>query len=633
MKARSAIVSLMLLILAAFPMQAQWSGSADLSTGVGGMKGDELTRIGYLGHLITKGNVSIRYRPDTVFTWNTSLNGNWETKTNDNTRLNLNLAQPDQPGLEFVYKTVKTRPMQFGIRSDFDWKPSRERKYSAWISYRYRNDRARNVSNALSGTLNLEGMDMQQLNRFYESPKYLLDLFNQEVMDSQQASCYYETPRLTEHTITTGLRGDWQLGDKHLLQGSLSLSNISSKKNTTWSVFKTDEAPSGDIDINEAFHRGDAWMYRITPSSIDLDFSADLHLKRTVRKDTVMLNWGPGIRVFGNSSLDHNSGATLVDIDDQGSYIWRDSLRLRESFNFLSIIPAPYISMEYDSKKLHIQADYSLQFWLCRLNDDTRRQPIGLQGLHPKGNSSLTWKISDVHRLGITHSVGVDYPNYLQMCWYDRTGGYVDQLFRGNADLASSMFSRYGMTYDLAYKHFRYRMTNAVTRRINEIDQTWSNEEIEGRLYKVFHWINAADSWSFGTAHRIGWEAKRIKTGVGAEYNQSRRTAKKDGTVKDASDWRLTADLSSNLGKGWSFGADAKYQSRVSTFFSRFNEYWEIDAHVQKKFKHFVIYLDGRDLLDNARQTTFESTDGKEFWVDVARNNRRLFLLGVQWTF
>lgn len=57
----------------------------------------------------------------------------------------------------------------------------------------------------------------------------------------------------------------------------------------------------------------------------------------------------------------------------------------------------------------------------------------------------------------------------------------------------------------------------------------------------MFHWVNAADSWSFGTAHRVGYEGKSFKAGVGVEYNQSRRTARTDGARKDASDWRLTA--------------------------------------------------------------------------------------------
>ena len=101
----------------------------------------------------------------------------------------------------------------------------------------------------------------------------------------------------------------------------------------------------------------------------------------------------------------------------------------------------------------------------------------------------------------------------------------------------------------------------------------------------------------------------------------------------DASDWRLTADASAKLGNGWTIGADARYQSKVATFFTSFKEYWELGAHIQKQFNKFTLYLDGSDLLDNARQTSWESLDGKELWVDVARQNRRLFLAGIRWDF
>ena len=178
--------SLLLLFVAAVPLRAQWSGSADLTTGLGGMTGDEVTRIGYLGHILAQGNFSLRYRTE-KFSWSTTLNGKWEPKSTDNTRLNLDLKQQEQVGLELVYKTVKTRPLQAGIRSDFEWKPARDRQYAAWVSYRYKNDRSRNVSNSLSGTLHLDGMDQNQLNRFYESPGYMLDIF-----------CRHPVPRIPD---------------------------------------------------------------------------------------------------------------------------------------------------------------------------------------------------------------------------------------------------------------------------------------------------------------------------------------------------------------------------------------------------------------------------------------------------
>ena len=628
MRTRPIILSLLLLSLAALPLRAQWSGNAGFSSGLGGMTGDKEREVGYLGHVLAQGDFGINYKSD-KFTWSAALNGKWEPKSSDNSRLNFIQSGQDQLDVDLVYKTVKTRPLEIGFRSDFGWKPSQDRNYSAWISYKYGNDKARNVSNSLSGTMH---MDERQARHYYESPREFVDGLTLDDLDSHLASCYYETPRLNEHTLGAGAKGEWRLGSKSLLQGSFSISTSSSRRNTIWSVFKTSDIPD-DIDVIDAFREGNAWLYRITPNTFALDYSADVHFQRTVRDDGVRFRWAPGVRVLGNHSLDHNSGSSLSEIKPDGSYVWKDSLRLRENFDFLALVTEPYVTAEYRSEKVEISADYAASFYFCRLSDDERSNPLSLISVYPVGNARFIWNVSEMHRFSITHQAVAEYPDFLKVCWYDRTGGYADQLFRGNSDLVSSQSSRYGFSYELKYKRFRYLANNTVTRTLNEIDQTWFNEEIEGRLYKVFHWVNADDSWSFGTSHRIGWEGEWLKVGTGAEFNRARRVAKSDGTVKDASDWRLTADAEARPGKGWTIGADTRYRSKVSTFFTDSNEYWDLGVHVRKAFREITVFFDGRDLLDHSRRTTFESADGKEMWVDVARENRRLFILGFTWKF
>ncbi len=63
------------------------------------------------------------------------------------------------------------------------------------------------------------------------------------------------------------------------------------------------------------------------------------------------------------------------------------------------------------------------------------------------------------------------------------------------------------------------------------------------------------------------------------------------------------------LGAGWELGADIRYQSKVETFFSLFDQYCVLNARVQKRFRTVSIFLEGRDLLDDERTTTFESAD------------------------
>ena len=64
---------------------------------------------------------------------------------------------------------------------------------------------------------------------------------------------------------------------------------------------------------------------------------------------------------------------------------------------------------------------------------------------------------------------------------------------------------------------------------------------------------------------------------------------------------------------------------------------WEVgtqdllNARLQKRFQNITVYLEGRDLLDNIRETIYESADGTERWAESARNNRRLVVLGLKW--
>jgi hypothetical protein len=229
--------------------------------------------------------------------------------------------------------------------------------------------------------------------------------------------------------------------------------------------------------------------------------------------------------------------------------------------------------------------------------------------------------------------MSVSHPDYLKICWYDRTAGYLDQLYRGNEGLLSPKTRVYGLEYEFKYKRFISQSTVSYKRVLDEIDQTWTNEEIDGRQYKVFHWLNSSNSRSVGLTQKLGWRGKVIVANVGITYNQSRRTAKDSDKVKNSFDWKLTSDVTAFLGKGWSVGADAKYQSKVATFFTIFKQYCELNVRIQKDFKKFTLYLQGRDLLDQTRETSFESEELQEFWVEQVRSNRRIFVLGAKWKF
>lgn len=586
------------LLLCSLPLRAQWSGSVDFSAGLGGMEGSIVSDDKPMFHGLTQGVFQLNYKTD-KFRWSTKVDGKWEPKTTDNARFSY---KNEKVGL--VYKAATTRPLSTSIRSDFTWLPSKDRNYTAWILYQYKNDRANNHSMTIKG----------------------------DVEEVQDFSYYYEEPVMDEHKLETGVKTYRSFnGGRSILHSSVAFQIIGSQRVNTWTVFKTDPGEGGTAIQDDELY-GYAWRYRITPSSQDFNLDADIHLQQTIVDNEVNLKITPGARLSTKQALDHNSGATQISLEKEEPE-WKDSTRLREFFNYLSVWVDPYVAADFKWKNVEAHANYAAQVYARRLNDDTHQQPLKVKGVYPVGRANIKWTISPNHSLNLTNQMSVSHPDYLKICWYDRTAGYLDQLYRGNEGLLSPKTRVYGLEYEFKYKRFISQSTVSYKRVLDEIDQTWTNEEIDGRQYKVFHWLNSSNSRSVGLTQKLGWRGKVIVANAGITYNQSRRTAKDGDKVKNSFDWKLTSDVTAFLGKGWSVGADAKYQSKVATFFTIFKQYCEFNVRIQKDFKTFTLYLQGRDLLDQTRETSFESEELHEFWVEQVRSNRRIFVLGAKWKF
>ena len=588
------------LLICSAPLRAQWSGNLDLSGGFGGMEGNEEVDLKPMYHGLMKGVFRLNYKKD-KFNWNTTLDGKWEPNTTDNTRVSYK-----GENLGVVYKAAATKPLSVSVKSEFLWAPSADRNYSAWIFYKYSHDRACNASVTVNGT--------------------------EEEVDNY--SYYYELPSMNEHKVETGFRTFHGFREgRYALRSFLSLQAANNQRVNTWVVFKSDPGEGGTaIEVEEL--PGYAWKYRITPASTDFNLKGDIQMQSHPLTGVVDLKYALGGRFTSDHSIDTNSGATFIPMSPDGEEgYWRDSLRLRENFNYLSFKVDPYLTADVRWKSLEAHADYACQVYGRRLNDDTHIQPLRIKGVYPVGTANLKWTISPHHALNLSNKMSVKHPDYLKVCWYDRTAGYLDQLYRGNEQLLSPATREYALEY--AFNWGRFLASSAVSyiRVNNEIDQTWDNEEIEGRQYKVFRWLNSSDSRSFGFTQKLGWRGKIITANAGITYKQTGRTAKRDGAFKKSFDWRLNGDIAANLGKGWSVGASAKYQSKVATFFTIFKEYCELNAFVKKEFKRFTVYLEGRDLLDQPRETSFYSEEQKEFWGEEVRSNRRLVVLGFKWNF
>ena len=587
------------LLLCCAPLQAQWSGSVNFAGGLGGMEGSVVNDYEPMYHGLIDGALRLNYQTE-KFKWNTVINGKWEPNTTDNARLKYKNEK-----LSIVYKAATTKPLTTGLKSDFTWTPSSERKVSLWIMYQYTNDWAHNHN------LNFDG-DIEELNKF---------------------SYYYEFPVLNRHKTGAGLQTyrSFNAG-RNILQSSVALKTDYSDKVNTWAVFKAGDGVAGGTIVDIDSVQGHVWKYRITPKSTDIDFDGDIHLKNTLIDGDVLLKLTPGARLSTRQSFDYNSGATLVELPNGDSY-WVDSTSLRENFNFLSLVGDPFLAIDFQWESLEVHADYACEVYGRRLNDDTHLQPLKIRGVYPVGKSNLKWNITPKHSLNLTNQMSVAHPDYIKVCWYDRTAGYLDKLYRGNENLLSPQTWRYALEYQ--FKNNRFSSLSAVSYTLveNEIDQTWKNEEIGGRQYKVFKWLNAADSRTIGVSEKLGWHGEIITANASISFNKSHRIAKKDGAIKDSYFWLLTGDIAAKLGKGWSIGADTRYQSKVATLFTTFKEYCELNIHVKKKFDQLTLFLECRGLLDQKMETNFESEDLKEFWIEETRGNRRIFVMGASWKF
>ena len=588
------------LMLGAAPLRAQWSGSLELKSGIGGMKGSLVSEDEPMYHIVSQGLFHLEYKTD-KFEWKTEASSKWEKNTTDNARISYK-----NENLGIVYKMATTEPLSASLKSDWHWKPSAGRKYSAWVSYQFKHDGGSNYS------LNMSG--------------------NAEDMES--LSFYYEIPRLVQHKAGAGVKTYHEFSPGGtLLQSSLSFKFTDDDKENVWTVFKTEDG-DGSASVSVEDVDGYAWKYKITPHSTDLEAEGDINVRMTVPSDAVKLQYAPGLRFATRHSLDENSGATRINMSlDKENEIWRDSTRLRENFNYLSVNVEPYLKATFKWKSIEAGLDYASQVYGRRLNDDEHRQALKIRGVYPVGKANVKWVLSPRHSINLTNTMSVSHPDYLKICWYDRTAGYMDQLYRGDENLLSPRTRLYTVEYEFKTSRFSSKTTFGYKRVLDEIDQTWTNEEIEGRLYKVFRWINSSSSRGVNIAETLSWKGKYIEAKTSVNYNQTRRVASTGSTVKNTFDWNITTNLTANLGKGWSFGADTKYRSNVATFFTVFNSYCELNARVQKKFKKFTLYLEGRDLLDQELVTTFESEELKEYWVEEVRGNRRLVVLGFKWNF
>ena len=578
------------LTLVSTTARAQWSGSLDASGGFGWMKGmreevdpDGKLFPGLMLHGLASGGASVKYKGK-KFQWDASVRSGFETCDSDKFKFSLDLRKEDDIKMETLFRTDKARPLNISGRTEFSWFPSSKSRYSVWFRYDHKKD--------------------------HNS----VDIFSISTVKGN-----FSDEQMLRHrnSFALGANTSNKLGNKpdRVLLSSFSASLDADTKYDQWTIF--------NIQKGEQTQH----IHRLTPFSGIIGLNATVHARDSVFRTKHKLMLDGGVRAILSSTYDENSGATQNLETEQ----WVDSLRLKEDFMYVALQVEPYLAAGYRRGKFSARADYAFQIYYRSLVNETHSDKMSGTNPHVVGNSSFSWDFSPEHHLAFTNSMAVSHPGYIQICRFERTGGFADQLWRGNPDLKSSAFTTFGLTYNYNGKHFITFTTASYGRRIKEVDQYFKKEIIDGREYKVFSWENSSNSHIFSASERIGYKGRIVRANILADYKHIRRLAPK--VVKKTDEWQLTADIAFNFGKGWSAGSDIHYRSDILTLHTLISSYWTLNARIQKEFRKVVLYLQGKDLLEHQQERHFVSVSEEEMWVEQIYLNRRVFLLGLNWKF
>lgn len=599
-KVRHYLAFALLLLAAGTARAQQWYGNLDAAGGGGWMKSLRGELFGlkdpYIGHGLGEGNVGFGYKSP-KFQWSAKLKANYEPKTVERYRYEVK-GKEDNWQERALIKSTNTRPLDLGFRTDFTWTPAFQKKYGAWFNFRYQGD----------------GNDAETFNA------------------TNQSADYTEEWALRKRfTVTGGFNSSHALG-RRTLQSSVTVEFKTDDKHNQWNTLG---AKGEGIWQTEDPQKMNLWakVYRITPFSGNLSTDAVIHLRDTLLKTRHKLILDPGLRLNSKYTYDENSGATLINPLSEKNSEWRDSTSIREDFLFFTMQVEPYIAADYTYGPLRVKADYGLQVYMRRLQNEKHQDTPVSAVPHVVGKSSFTWKIHPSHNLGLSHERTVKHPTYLQTCSFERPGAFINQIWRGNPELKSNTSSTFSIDYKFTYKRFSASSSTFYTRKLNEVDQTFRMEKIDEREYKVFTWMNSSNSHLLGMNNTLSWSGKWVDANLNVKYTHTYRIATLENKKQQTDDWRVKADFLVKLGQGWSIGADMNYKNPTMTLHTLVTAYWTLNARVQKKFKNFTVYLQGKDLLEHMQKNQYTSVYGDEVWVEQIYQNRRLIILGFNWNF
>jgi len=333
-----------------------------------------------------------------------------------------------------------------------------------------------------------------------------------------------------------------------------------------------------------------------------------------------------GLNITWRRDLDDYLAEDLVD--DK----WVEREWLTSAFRYYSLQIDPRVRLKYSIGKIALEAEVIPQYYDYSLGDATH--DLNFENASPEvfGFAKFIWKIARHHSIDIGCDRSIKRPEYLQMCWFQRPGIYSNELLEGNPDLKASSRNKMFVSYKYVVGRFSTNLDLEYTYAKGTIEQTFRNEVIDDKDFRVYTWVNAGHSYTTKGTVAAKWIGRMIKADLAFNINWF-RGFNKDNALTQSNDYNLKGNIKCDFGGGWNADASLRYQSDIKRNYTSMTEHITCDLRVSKAFQHFEIFLEGLDLLEKPIEKTVLSIDSSEGRLEEIYFNRRLFRLGVKYKF
>lgn len=400
-----------------------------------------------------------------------------------------------------------------------------------------------------------------------------------------------------------------------ILKASLGWFYASDDRKTIWE--------KGNVDIGEKLDTV-YYTYRLTPLYKDSDFKASFQYSDTDFADVKNLNLTFFLNNTVSTDVDIYSGASLKEGE------WVDSIRLKENFNYLTVMVEPGAKAAYKKGQFNFDYSFSLQYFTDRLNDigTGQREGLDLGRLDPVVSLKNWWSPSSKNKVGLHYTRDIKRPDYLQLCWFQRPGVLSNEIREGNANLRPTVTDRLSVDYKFTHNRFNAGLEFGIKNVTDQIEQTFYQTDIDGISYRVYTYVNAGYACTGNVKINAGWSGKVVKGHLEANLNNFVGLNSK-GNETRSNDINIKADADCSLPLKLRLQAFARYQSKITRVYGSMSSYVGCDLKLSRAFGKLTVFLEGNDLFDKPVELETYSEDFTSGRIQTTHNNRRQFRLGL----